>query len=376
MRQFLVFFLMLICLASPALADDDDVTSGGRFPIGPDIYVAGQTVDLEEDVAGDLFTAGERLDISAKAGGSAHIAGRWITIDEDIGQNLYAAGQTIDLNGNVAGNATLFAQEMEISGDVSGNVRLTGSDVEIEGEIGGYALVTAERLAVDSTVRGDLVLTVREVDFDSDAKVLGQVIIHETREGAIEVPERVAAADRVTRHLVDERDWRRAHGGPFGWRSAVQSFLFGVIIVAILASLIAAVAPDVLASMRRRVLDQPLRMFAVGFVAQSALMGAGILVAMTVIGLLLTPAFVLLAMLAGFLGYVIGAYALGVYLFNATGRAEPDSLGDRALAAGVGALVAGIVGLIPFLGWIFVLALVLTGVGAITSRLLPVDVNY
>lgn len=333
-------------------------------------------MELDRDGPGDLFVAGERLEISGQAQGSAHILGRWIEIDDDIGQNVYAAGQTIALNGDVAGNATLFAQELEVEGEIGGNLRLTGSDVEIEGTTGGYALVTAERLTLDGPVQGDLVLTVREAEFEGDAEVLGRVIIYETRAGAIDIPERVAAADRVTRHLIDEKDWRRGHGGPFGWRSAVQSFLLGVIFVAILASLIAVVAPDVLAAMRRRLLDQPLRMFAVGFVAQSALIGAGILLAMTVIGLLLTPAFVLLAMLAGFLGYVVGAYALGVYLFSTTGRPEPDSMGDRALAAGIGALVAGLIGLIPFLGWLFVLALLLTGLGAITSRLLPSGPNY
>ena len=51
-----------------------------------------------------------------------------------------------------------------------------------------------------------------------------------------------------------------------------------------------------------------------------------------------------------------------------SGGSEPDSIADRATAAGVGALTAGIIGLIPFLGWLFVLALVLAGLGAITIR--------
>ena len=54
----------------------------------------------------------------------------------------------------------------------------------------------------------------------------------------------------------------------------------------------------------------------------------------------------------------------------AFGKPEPDNISDRAVAAGVGALTAGIVGLIPFLGWLFVLALVLSGIGAITLRVI------
>ena len=47
------------------------------------------------------------------------------------------------------------------------------------------------------------------------------------------------------------------------------------------------------------------------------------------------------------------------------GQNEPDSIGTRAMAAGVGALAVGLIALIPFLGWLFAIALALTGVGAI-----------
>ncbi|MDX2485040.1 MAG: hypothetical protein QNK42_15410, partial [Pseudodonghicola sp.] len=68
---------------------------------------------------------------------------------------------------------------------------------------------------------------------------------------------------------------------------------------------------------------------------------------------------------------VVGAYAFGVALLSAAGRALPDGIGERALAAGVGALAAGLIGLVPFLGWLFVLLVLLTGLGALAIRLLP-----
>ena len=143
-----------------------------------------------------------------------------------------------------------------------------------------------------------------------------------------------------------------------------------MIVVAALAALIAALVPERLAEMRRQILARPFHLLWLGFLTQSAVIGAGVLFAMTIIGLLLTPAMVLLALVSGFAGYVVAAYAFGVGLMLAFGRSEPDSIGDRAMAAGVGALAAGIIGLIPFLGWLFVLALVLSGIGAITVRVI------
>ncbi len=81
---------------------------------------------------------------------------------------------------------------------------------------------------------------------------------------------------------------------------------------------------------------------------------------------MLAPAAVLVALVAAFAGYVVAAYAVGVGLLLLIGRSEPDSVATRALAAGTGALAVGIVALVPFLGWLFVLAL--TGIGAIVIR--------
>ena len=121
--------------------------------------------------------------------------------------------------------------------------------------------------------------------------------------------------------------------------------------------------------MRRQVLARPFFTLWSGFLMQSALIGSGIIFAITLIGLVLVPAIVVLALGVGFAGYVVAAYSFGVGLLLAIGREEPGSIGARALAGAVGALAAGLLGLIPFLGWIFVLALVLSGIGAITIRI-------
>jgi hypothetical protein len=63
-------------------------------------------------------------------------------------------------------------------------------------------------------------------------------------------------------------------------------------------------------------------------------------------------------------GYVLGVYVLGGAIWNALGRAAPVDLASKALMALCGAVLAALIGLIPFLGWLFALALGLVGVGA------------
>ncbi|MDK3017449.1 ABC transporter permease family protein [Pseudodonghicola flavimaris] len=350
-----------------AAAAEQEVSS---FAIAQDVFRAGQTVTLDEAGRADAFLAGERVTLDADVTGTAHVAGRWAVLSGAIGQNLYALGQRLTLSGPVAGNATLLGQELRITAPVGGNLRATASDLRLTGDVTGYAMLAGERVEIDSAIAGDLALTAREVDFGTGARVEGTLILYENQPGSLTIPATVAPSDRVERRPADA--WGDDHRRPMmSWRGVLSGFLAGVLLIAAIAAGIALLAPEALAAMRRRILDRPGRSLGLGFVALSALAGAGLVVALTGIGILLTPAFFLLAALAGLFGYVIGAYALGVALLGAAGRPLPQGIGDRALAAGVGALVAGLVALIPFFGWLFVLALVLVGLGALTIRLLP-----
>jgi len=368
--RFLLSIFMSVLLTTAALADGE----GDRLAIGGDAFRAGRSVSFAQEGRTDLFLAGEKVTASTEIAGTAHMAGRWVTLSGATGGNAYMAGQDVTLSGAVAGNATLFGQDVTVSGPVAGNLRASGSEVRIEGDIGGYALLAGERVTLDSVVAGDMALTARDVDFGPGARVDGTLMLYETTPGQLTVPSSVAPEARIERHPAADWTRDRGHHGGHSWRGVLGGFLFGVLLVAGVAATTAAVMPTALAAIPRPIRDRPGRTCGAGFLTLSALSGAGLVVALTGIGILLTPAFFLLAVLAGFFGYVVGAYAFGVALLSAAGRALPDSIGDRALAAGVGALVAGVIGLVPFLGWLFVLLVLLTGLGALAIRLLPDDV--
>jgi hypothetical protein len=110
---------------------------------------------------------------------------------------------------------------------------------------------------------------------------------------------------------------------------------------------------------------RPFRTLGLGFLALSALVGSAVIVALTIVGLLLVPAVVVATVLVGFAGDVIAVYMLGAGLTEWWRRREPARFGERAVAALVGAVVAGLIVLVPFLGWLFMLAAVLVGTGAL-----------
>ena len=359
-------FLTLCFSLSAVLAHAEEVET---FRLGQDAYMAGSTVVHSDEGADDLFMAGETVRVEAAISGSAHLAGRRVEIGQSIDRDLYAAGMDVVLRGRLAGDANLSGYSVEIRDAVGGDLRASGANLTIAGPVAGTALLAGDILRLENVIGGDVQLSARQVEFGPEARIDGTLTLVSEAPGEIEVPPHVLPEDRITRREMEgwPRDLRPVAG--ISWWQVLWRALTGVAVTAALVALIAAVLPGPLAEMRRRLLSAPLRSLWFGFLGLSTITGAAILLAMTLIGMVLTPAVLILAFLFGVIGYFIAVYAFGVGLLMAVGRAEPASLADRALAGAVGAVVAGLIGLVPFLGWLFVFALGLAGAGGLVMRM-------
>lgn len=360
MYRFLIATLMFVFAVGAAVAQD----KASYFDFGGDSFRAGPTAVLDVDGVDDLFMAGDTVRVESAIGGSAHLAGRKISVTEAIGGDAYVMGMEVTLNGPVAGDATVTGYQVRL-GDVGGDLRVTGSTIEITGPVAGYALIAGDEVEIGAVIAGDVSLTAREVDFDDGAKIEGTLTLYEDKDDRLEIPAAVVPEERVERRAIEE--WSDAAEAlqVWSWQQAIWQFVKGVVLITALAALVAALAPNRLADLRRNILDRPFRNLLMGFLAVSVLIGSTVLLMMTLVGLVLAPLTVVTAIASAFAGYVVGAYALGVWLTMLAGRPEPDSIAARAIAAAVGAVVVAVIGLIPFFGWLFVLALSLAGAGAI-----------
>lgn len=369
-RSFVTAVLAAFLLTPVAVGAQDEDTARALF--GGDRYAAGQDFEINEPTRGDLFAAGEEVALEADVDGAAHLAGRRVQVQADIGGAVYAAGYEIELEGDFAGPMSLFAAEITIDGTVGGNLRAFASDLSIDGVLGGSAILGADELNLDATVAGDLMLSANRIEFGDEARVTGQVILYAEEGAAPEIPERVAPADRIevrdpgewdTDARLDPAEFRRA-----AQRAAIRGFILSVLFVAALATIAVVVAPQHVADWRARALAEPGRNLLWGFLTTSVLMGGGLVLAMTVIGLPLLPGAFFVAGFAGFAGYVLGSYVLGVALWQRFGNEIPTEILPRVGLAVLGAFVAGVGGLVPFLGWLFIMALALFGLGALVNH--------
>ncbi|OIP84301.1 MAG: hypothetical protein AUK37_05790 [Rhodobacterales bacterium CG2_30_65_12] len=359
--------MLLLSFALPALAEDD---TSWRF--GGDAYIAGRNVDLAGAPVGDLFMAGDKITARADIDGSAHMAGRYVTLDARVGQNLYAAGMDVDVSGTVAGNVSIAGDTLKINEPVAGNLRAMGANVTLAAPVAGSAILGGESVALDAEIGGDLALAAQAVDWGDAARVRGELHVYANNPDDIVVPERVASADRVIRHEM--RDFDHATGMPGmerpGLFERLRGWLGAVLVVGVLGTIFAAVAPGYLSTLRERALARPVKSGVIGLVGLSALLGSVVFLAMTGIGIVLIPVSLIAAVLLGISGYVVGAYVLGVWAVLMSGRPAPASTGARAAAAFVGAAIGALIGLIPWIGWLAVMAIFFVGAGALVARML------
>ncbi|HBZ44930.1 MAG TPA: hypothetical protein DEO85_12945 [Maritimibacter sp.] len=365
MTRFILFFFLI--LASPLAAQDRD----GVFSFGGDRFQAGRSIS-PGPVEGDLFAAGNRVSVQGDVGGSAHVAGRKVTIDGEIGGNLYAAGMDVDLDGEVLGNASLAGNGVRVGDPVAGNLRAMGSDVVVTAPVAGSAILGGETVSLDAAIAGDLAIGAEEMDWGAGALVLGQVHVYVKDGDTLEVPDRVASADRVTVHPMSEWDENMPEGmeedRPRGFWARLGGLFGSVLITGLFATALAIFAPGFMAGIRERVIETPGRSLWMGALALSAVAGSTVVLAMTGIGIFIAPLSIFAALLLGCLGYVIGAYIIGVWALTLTGQSAPDSHADRAIAAFVGAGLLTIAALVPFIGWLAVVAVLLVGIGGLAVR--------
>lgn len=364
MYRFLLVAIMMVLAIAPSWAQETQ----SSFEFNKDRFLAGPTVVQDKVGMDDIFMAGETVESKQDITGSAHLAGRKVISRGVIGGDAYLTGMDITLNGKVTGDVTVTGYTVQI-GEVAGDVRVTGANLTLSAPVSGYALISGKDVKFQSVVKGDVNLRADDVVFTNDARIEGQLIVYEEKAGETEVPAQVIAEDRIERRDISEWSDADKEDEAKGWLSKVFGVFKSVLFITVLAALIAAVRPQKLAELRQSILAQPLRNLLFGLLAIAVLLGSTILFLITGIGFRLALVSILIAALGAFMGYAIGAYAIGVKALQHTNRPLPNSLGAKTIAAGVGALVVSVIALIPYLGWIVILAVTLLGAGSIAIRL-------
>ncbi len=362
---FLAFAMMLSVL--PAGAEDSRLTLGG------DAYAAGQSGVLDAPVPHDAFVAGFDTQLGQRVAGDAHIAGFDVKADQPVGGDLYAAGFSVNISQPVGGDATAFGNSVVVDGSssIAGNARLSGARVTLSVPVSGTALVSAETLTLNAPISGDFEFFGNRIEFGPNARIGGLVRVHAPN--PIDLPPQVADADRVSYQKLESTDYAGQAGSTAGrvltgiWPVVWAAGLWWLSLV-VLGALIIALMPRATARFERRAATQPLRTLGLGIIGFAATAGLIPVAALTIVGIVLIPVIAILALVLCVCAYLVGVYLVALR----AGRAflPIDTAIKRVAALVVGILLAGLIGMLPFLGWLISLTLMAYGFGIFVRSLI------
>jgi hypothetical protein len=328
-----------------------------------DQYLAGNTVDVHGEVAGDLTMAGVqagldgivRGDVNAAGlvvhvggvvGDDVRVLGAQVTVQGWVADALLAAGGevTVVKNSRIGGNAMLAGRRVIERGDVAGTLDVAASHVEIDGEIGGVARIRSDEVVVGPS-----------------ARLAGDLVVHGKN------PPRIADGARIGGKVVLEPPPALAFGEWLVWAVRAALLQGGMLLVAWTWM---AVAPAL--SRDATVLEwrNPGLAEGVGISAVTGLPVVAALLALTIVGIPLAVAILAAWILLVLAGYASTALCLGGWL-RARLRPAP---GAPRLGARLGWTLAALLLLraaaaIPWAGWVVVAGAVLAGSGGVARAL-------
>ncbi|XDA97987.1 hypothetical protein AB1M95_18040 [Sulfitobacter sp. LCG007] len=362
---------MLMALAGPGFGQSPDRVIGGdilragemRSPLQAtcDVLAAGATVSLDGSVAQDAHAAGFDVDVDATTGG-----------------DLYAMGFSVSLRGPVGGDVTAsgFSVRVGSEAEIAGNARIAGGRVAIDGPVLGALAVAGGKVTLNSEVSGDVLLAGETLVFGPDARIGGTLTY--SAPARIEIPERVVSADRVTYQPYQRSEMMRdAREMWSDWEypvlptflSVLSGFLVTLGFFVVIGALFLTLAPKQVRHLRRGIEAQPGMALLSGVIGLSMLFGLVPISALTIVGLPLVPIVLLATVVLWTLGYILGAYVLAMRVLRGLGAAENPEIWMRLLALVVGVTLVALLNFIPVLGWMANFALVLLGIGGMTTAL-------
>ncbi len=307
-----------------------------------DIWVAGALLDIDIETAGDLHAAGSRIIVKGKVAGKARLAGADLKIDAEIGEILNAAAASIEIseNAKLPANTSLAGALIEFHGAAKDNLSLYADEVVFSGQASGAV-----------TIEG------RNVRLDDTARIEGNLIIRSSEEAIIS-PNAAVIGEVTQTGLENSEVFKKHEDGPSGRGFflilSTSIFLLGLILVVFTRSFV----EQGITTLRA----QPGRSILLGLAVLFGIPLFVIATMVTIIGIPIGVATLLLLPFLFILGFTITTLGVSDWLLNRSNKSKKT--GQRLLLLAVGVVLLIIIGFIPLIGSLLIFLALLFGLGA------------
>src|SRR4030042_3817593 len=331
-------------------------------------------VKKTEVINDDLFIGAETVEIAGTVNGDVFIGAQTVRITGIINGNLHVGANILDLSGTVKGNVYTGAQNVLVSGSTIGGSILVGAatvNIDRDCSIGGSILAGAGTLTIDSQVKrsvyaGTGSLTIGsdtkigkdlyyssgnnqgQANISSNAKIAGTIYKSEvgTAKGSINIE---GAKKKIPAALNHAKIFTT-------FFSFIGALIVGFIYLKLFHKHFTQTASIVSKSFWKSL--------GVGFLVTITLIPGLIILLITVVGIPLAGLAFLMILLYSYLAKIVVSSAFG-YWISQKFKWKMSTF----LAFALGLFVVNILKFIPKVGFLIVLVVLWTGLGALTLRM-------
>ncbi|ELZ48006.1 hypothetical protein C463_01926 [Halorubrum californiense DSM 19288] len=311
-----------------------------QSPSGSVVIAEGETVDSVETAAATIVVRGTVEGDVSGAAGSIRIAetGR-------VGGTLASTAGTVVIDGTVAGDVEVGAGSFELTetGRVDGSIDVGAGSIRVDGAVGGDVRAAADSVALgpNAVVDGEFRYDAETFTESPEASVAGGVVEDPSLGG----------------------DGGPGIGGGGAFLPSWVGTAYGVAANLALGAVLLLAFPRFSRTVGDRVGTDPLVSGGVGFLALAVTPIALAFVAITIVGLPLALVGLVGYVVALWVGYVYGQYALGSWVLDRLGTP------NRWLSLLLGVVAVALIGFLPWVGGLADLLVLLLGLGSLALGL-------
>jgi hypothetical protein len=322
--------------------------------VNSSIYATGKTIDISGTVNGDVYCAGADITIDGTINGDVLCAGQDVTVGGTVNGNIRVAGMNVDVSAVGIRAMTAAAQTLSLDADsrVNTDATVLGASLNLKGVIGRDLTASGQKLTLNGDIGRDVKAQVGTMLVKNNASIGG--VLNYTSEQKAEIDSRaiIAKGTHYTKPADKKSDKNQ------GWNFNPMFYFFVLASLSLVSLIAVLLIPKAVVSASEVARKRWALSLGVGFLASIAIPVGLVLLAMTLVGLPLLLAVLLVWGLLSFASGPVVAFMVGRLILRkyATNTVAVMAFGSLVLVTAY---------FLPVLGFFLLIAVYLIGTGAI-----------
>lgn len=330
-------------------------------------FLAGQSIRISAKVTDDVFAAGRDITFDSATVKNAIVAGYDVELRSGKVAEMIAAAANIKIAGNVEDDLVAAAQSIRVSSDgtIGDDARFAAETIDMEGRIGGNMRAAAVRITITGKISGKADLLAQRIVIASSAVIAGDLIYRSEAEP--EIAEGAKIGGEIRRIEIDSPDLMPIGFGILG----IGLFItFSWAVAMLLLIIVVQLAfPGLMAASVGQLQANPWSHLGRGITGLLlAVVFAGLLFA-SILAIPIGGALVMMISIVWLLGLVTVSNCIGLLIRRGRRGHVDTQLASRVGWGIAGAIVLGLISLIPFVGGIVASLAIAAGFGAAAAEL-------